>query len=101
MDRNQRIRNAAQELEFAARRLHRAVQYGDDMRSSSDLCLEDTRKLIANALAHLDAAEAGPVPGSDEFYVQIARDTHGSAVRDNSRAELVAIGKAIEEGEDE
>lgn len=32
-------------------------------------------------------------PVSDEDFIQIARDVYGSAVRDNSREELIEIGR--------
>ncbi len=35
--------------------------------------------------------------GSDDYFAMLAYDNHGSAVRDNSKAELVAIGRSIEE----
>lgn len=37
---------------------------------------------------------------SDEYFIQLARDYHGLAVRDNLREELIAMGKSIEYGED-
>lgn len=36
----------------------------------------------------------------DEYFIQLAKDHHGTAVRDNSRDELISIGKAIDSGED-
>lgn len=35
--------------------------------------------------------------GTDRYFAQLAVDHHGSAVRDNSTAELIAIGKGLEE----
>lgn len=35
--------------------------------------------------------------GTPRFYAQLAVDWHGSAVRDNSLRELVAIGMELEE----
>ncbi len=35
---------------------------------------------------------------TDAQYIAIARDAFGSAVRDNSKEQLVAIGKAYEDG---
>jgi hypothetical protein len=34
--------------------------------------------------------------GSDRYYAQLAVDHHGSAVRDNSIAELISIGQELE-----
>jgi len=34
---------------------------------------------------------------NDEFYIQIAHDYFGTAIRDNSRESRIRIGKAIEE----
>lgn len=34
--------------------------------------------------------------GSDRYYAQLAVDHHGSAVRDNTIDELIAIGKALD-----
>jgi len=38
---------------------------------------------------------------TDSFYVHTAIDHHGIAVRDNSRAQLIAIGKAVDSGVDD
>lgn len=32
-------------------------------------------------------------PKTDDDFIQIARDVYGSAVRDNSREELIVIGR--------
>lgn len=36
----------------------------------------------------------------DNYYIQVARDTHGTVVRDNSKAELIHIGKSIDNGDE-
>jgi hypothetical protein len=35
----------------------------------------------------------------EQYYVDLAKDHLGSAVRDNSRAELLTIGQMIDNGE--
>ena len=35
----------------------------------------------------------------DEYYIDLARDHLGQAVRDNTRGELVTIGQLIDSGE--
>jgi hypothetical protein len=35
---------------------------------------------------------------TDEYYIQLALEYLGSAIRDNSRGEKIEIGKAIENG---
>ena len=37
----------------------------------------------------------------EEYYIQIAWDHKGSAIRDNSRADKIRFGKDIEEGKDD
>ena len=36
---------------------------------------------------------------TNEQYIEIAKDYHGAAMRDNSSEELVEIGKQIEHGD--
>jgi len=36
---------------------------------------------------------------TDEYFIQLAIDTFGAAVRDNTRQELINIGRALESGE--
>ena len=35
---------------------------------------------------------------NDQFYIRLAREEFGSAVRDNSKTELISMGKAIDNG---
>jgi hypothetical protein len=36
---------------------------------------------------------------SDQYYIDLAIDSFGSAVRDNTRQQLIDIGRAVELGE--
>lgn len=36
---------------------------------------------------------------SNEHYIQVAKDEYGMAIRDNSKSQLIDIGKQIEHGE--
>lgn len=57
------------------------------------------RGAVNGRWAKVELIEISPsIVMADQDYIQIAIDYHGMAVRDNSRAELIAIGKAIDNG---
>ena len=42
---------------------------------------------------------SSPQEAEEEYYIKQTRDYYGAAVRDNSRSELISIGKDVDQGD--
>jgi hypothetical protein len=88
--------------ERAKREQDRVNVYSDGLNVWVRLARASAPSLPGNAYLIGTADPSGEITilGIDEYYIHLANDHYGNAVRDNSRSEKIAIGKRLEqEGE--